>query len=91
MSEARPSRGVGRLKEGKAGIVKRLPVTSSSSPILSGKLGMFLVAPANKMSNARHKTIERPHMCGKIYEIRHHLGCVSTPAACVAPGEPIGD
>jgi hypothetical protein len=49
MSLGRPSRRVGRLKEGKAGIVNRLPVTTSSSSIPSGKFGIFLAAPESKL------------------------------------------
>jgi hypothetical protein len=46
MSLGRPSRGVGMLKDGKAGTLNRLPVAPSSSSIPSGKLGILLRAPA---------------------------------------------
>ena len=46
MSFGRPSRGVAMLKEGRAGILNRLPVVPSSSSIPSGKFGIFFAAPA---------------------------------------------
>jgi hypothetical protein len=48
MSAARPNRRGGISKEGKAGTVSLLPVTSSSSFVPSGKLGKLLAAPDRK-------------------------------------------